>query len=295
MNEIANLLCEPMAMDSRWIPKLLSEIKVGTIIERKPIEVNFYSEHGQHAKDSVAVPSGNLVAVVPLSGVLTRHGMWTEGTAAIGRMLLRLEADAEIGAIVLYVDSPGGSVYGTGECADIVYGIRDRGTTHVVAAVDPLMASAATWIATAANEVVAIPSADVGSIGVISSYADYSKMYSEMGIDITVVRTPDGKARFTGYEPLTEEMQKVMVERSRLAYSSFLEAMARNRSVSVADVEEKFGAGEVMRSDQGVKAGLIDRVGTIDDVLNGLLSASRKQSSRRMAQVAKNRTALNSF
>jgi signal peptide peptidase SppA len=302
---LLSLLGEPLAMDLRGMPQLLEslrhELSAGFDAERIPgVNATLFCEHGEVAADqSGSMPRGSMVAVVPLVNVVTRHGYWgAAGTLQLGRMLQQLDADPAVGSIVLSVNSPGGSVYGTTELASIVRGIRSRGQTRTVAVVDPLMASAATWIGTAADKVYAIESADVGSIGVLNSYADLSKYYEDMGIKIDVLRTPDKKARFSGVEPMTDAMRETMQARIDEAYQSFLGAMAENRGVTTSHVETRFGGGEVMGAKDAVAAGLIDGIASLDDTVGQLLEAAKvgmQQAGRRRADAARRELEIESM
>ena len=289
---LSDLIAEPLAIDLRYVPQLIGDIKAeaaAVLVEYEPPPIStLIDAKGQPlaADDPMSGRRpGSLTAVVPLVGVVMRHSYYRAGTAEIGRHLMQLDADDSVGSIVLDVNSPGGSVYGTEELADIVRGIRTRGQTHISAAVDPLMASAATWIATAANEVVSIPSADVGSIGVITIYADMSRLYANEGVDITVVRRPDKKARFTGVEPLSDDMRAEMEARNLDAYNRFVDAMAVNRGVDRDAVATKFGGGEVMRGRDAIGVGLIDRIASLDQIISERVAIASQPDPR----VAKHR------
>src|SRR5690606_1222471 len=217
---LATILGELLAIDLRALPRLIEAARIeleshaGGELPKGPPEpsATLHSPDGLIAADQAGqMPQGSLVAVVPLFNVVTRHGYWgAAGTLQMGRLLQSLDADPAVGSIILSVNSPGGTVYGTAELANVVRGRRERGATKTAAVADPLMASAATWIATAAEKVYAIESADVGSIGVLNSYADYSAYLEKTGIKVDVLRTPDKKARFTGVEPLTDAMRETM-------------------------------------------------------------------------------------
>lgn len=304
---LSDLICEPLAMDVRYVPQLMGDIMAEQTAkyendpkERPLIMSTLYDRNGHEiqaaAGDESVVRPGSLTAVVPLMGVITRHGYATwggrvAGTSQLARHLTMLDADPAIGSIVLNVNSPGGSVYGTEELASVLAGIRDRGQTHTSSVADPLMASAATWIGTAVDEVAAIPSADVGSIGVISMYSDYSAYLEKMGVKVDVIRTPDKKARFTGIEAMTDDMRETITTRNEAAYSRFVAAMARNRRVSEDDVKAKFGGGEVMNASEAVTAGMIDRVATLDQVIAERVAAANTADPR----VAKHRRRMNAI
>ena len=85
-------------------------------------------------------------------------------TLLLGQTVTALANDPEVGTVIVDIDSPGGLVTGTPEAGDAIFAARSG--AQVVALINPLAASAAYWLASQAAEVVAVPSADVGSIGV---------------------------------------------------------------------------------------------------------------------------------
>lgn len=302
----AELLCKPLMMDLRYIPSLMNESvrAINQMAEEgRPEEpkLNSYlvSPEGESMSLSDGLPSekrapGSMIAVVPLQGILTRHGYssWFSaniGTLEIGRHLKALDADEAVGTIVLNVNTPGGTVAGTPELAQILYGIREAGKTKTIAVVDPLMASAGTYIATAAEKVFAIPSADVGSVGVINSYSDYSKFLEERGISIEYFRHPEKKARFTSVEPMDDSMRERMMEGIMEAYGLFVADMARNRGVSEKHVEEHFGKGDTMSAKEGVDVKMIDGIRSLDDVIVELVTENQSKQRATMRRMAEER------
>lgn len=244
------------------------------------------NEDGQKCIDEVQTEgreSQSLIAVVPIGGVLTRHGYRgyyssSAGMLEIGRMLQKMDADEAIHTIVLYINSPGGTVTGTPELAEIVYGIRQGKRTKILSVVDEMMASAATYIGSAAERVYSIPSAYSGSIGVVISYTSYADALEKAGIAVDYLRTPEKKARFTGVEPLTDEMRETLQERIDSTMDWFVAAMAKHRGVTESYVKKAFGQGEVMRADEAVDSKLIDGIMSLDDVV--LQQASEIRGNR---------------
>lgn len=233
------------------------------------------------SEDAAASPSPGrkLIAVVPLWGTLSPDGRYYgTSTKEFAKQVTAYANNEQIGAIVLKIDSPGGTVTGTVEAADAIRALR--GTKPIVASVDSMMASAASWIGTTAKEVAITPSGEAGSIGVINIYADYSKAYESFGVKIDVMRTPEKKARFSGVEPLTEEMRATIVGRLDNAYDQFKRAMAENRGVAISSVEGKFGGGEMLNAKESLSAGLVDRIATFDEVLNSTFSKVERQSKK---------------
>lgn len=125
-------------------------------------------------------PEGS-VAVIPLQGPLMKNDQWCGpvGMATIGEWIRDADRSKEIDAIVLRVDSPGGTVDGTVALAEIVKGTKKP----VIAFADGLMASAALWIGSSADEIIASDNkAEIGSVGVVTSFADAQPYYEKMGV-----------------------------------------------------------------------------------------------------------------
>jgi signal peptide peptidase SppA len=217
---------------------------------------------------------------------MSRHGYAgffssSPGMLETGRTIQRLANDPSIYAIVLAVDSPGGTVTGTFELADTVFQIREAGKTKIVSVADAMMASAAMAVGAAAGEVYAIPSGTVGSIGVLASYSSYSEFMQKQGIAVEIVRSTPLKARFSGIEPLTDAMLATMQKSVNEMHGEFVAAMAKYRGVSPRHVEKRFGRGETLRTLEAIDAGLVDAVGSVDEVVGQLISeAATNRRSR---------------
>jgi HK97 family phage major capsid protein len=219
------------------------------------------------------------VAVLPLYGVISyRMNMLSAmsgGTSAenFGRDFMALVKNPDVAAIVLDVDSPGGAVQGVQELAQLIFDAR--GEKPCIAVCNPTMASAAYWIASAADEIVAIPSAtDIGSIGVYAVHTDISKADAEAGVTRSIVKAGKFKAEGTPYEPLSKEARAALQEKIDDTYAQFLADVARNRGVSVGEVEANYGQGRTLAAQRALGAGMVDRIATLDDVLEELVGGS---------------------
>jgi signal peptide peptidase SppA len=272
---------EPMALMPEHVSSLLSRLRGQSALLEPPKELALLDEDCQEVAASSSATTGNMLAVVPLWGVLSPSGDYG-GTSldSFARMMATLDANPNVSKILLNVTSPGGTVTGTPEAADAVRAVRDRGNTQIVAIANGMMASAAVWIGAAASEVVVTPSGEVGSIGVISMYADESAFLEKIGVKVDIMRTPDKKARFSGLEPMTDEMRAFVQERIGASYEKFKRAMATNRGIRIDQVEGKFGGGEMMRAEEAVAAGLADRVATVDQTISRMMTRRAPASAR---------------
>lgn len=211
------------------------------------------------------------IQVLPLFGTIApRANVMTEmsgGTSAemFGKAFRAAIADPNIGAVVIDVDSPGGAVQGIDELANEIY--RARGTKPIVAVANHLAASAAYWIATAADELVVSPSGEVGSIGVFAAHDDVSKAQENIGVKTTLVSAGKYKTEGNPYEPLTDESRASIQKRVDEYYGMFTAAVARARGVPVSNVQNGFGEGRVVGAKEAVRLGMADRIGTLDDTI----------------------------
>ena len=273
----------------------MSEAEIKAIVPKSE-ELTPYclSEAGERIEvEAMASKShgGGLIAVMPLFGSIFQHAgmmqMISGGTSTerFGNQFQDLLHSPDVSTIIIKGNTPGGSVFGVEELSAQIHAGRKSGK-RIVAVADSVIASAGTWIATAAHEVVVTTGGEIGSIGVISMYADRSQQESEAGVARTIVRTPQNKARFTGVEPMDDDMMKTMVGRNEEAYDRFVRAVARNRGVSLSKVKDDFGGGEMLTAKEAVTVGLADRVATFRDVIaeeRERIAGGRKRSAQRRA------------
>lgn len=218
----------------------------------------------------------NSVAILPLFGtIFPRANLMTQMSGATSAEIFGAQFDAlirdpEVGAIVLDVNSPGGSVYGIQEVAQKIYDAR--GKKPIVAVSNHLMASAAYWIGSAADEIVISPSGDVGSIGVFAMHQDWSAALDKEGIKVSLISAGKFKVEGNPYEPLGDEARASIQTSVDESYDYFVEAVARHRGVNPAAVRSGFGEGRVVSAREAVKLGMADRIATLEETVNDLIN-----------------------
>jgi signal peptide peptidase SppA len=174
-------------------------------------------------------------------------------------------ADPDVGAIVLDVDSPGGSVDLIPESAARIRAAR--GTKPILAVSDTMMASAAYYLGSQADEVYVTPSGLIGSIGVYATHYDQSGLNEKAGVKPTLVSAGKYKTELNPNEPPSEEgiahLQSIVDD----AYQQFTLDVSKGRGVAVADVRGGFGEGRVLPAKAGVREGLADGVKTREETI----------------------------
>lgn len=213
------------------------------------------------------------VAVIPVTGpVFRRANLFTEVSGATSIEMLATDlrqalSDPTVKAILLDIDSPGGEVNGVQEFAEMVYRARKR--KPVAAYISHLGASAAYWIASAADEIVLAETAAAGSIGVLAAVR---KPGSESARDIQFVSS---QSPHKVVDPTTETGRSRIQQMIDHLGDVFVETVARNRDVSTETVLADFGQGGVLIGRHAVAAGLADRLGSFEDTVAALQERTR--------------------
>lgn len=258
------------------------------VIERRIFGVDLSAEEKASAVAAarrVQAPASapGSIAVIPVFGVLANRmhmfaNVSQEGTSTEGLTLAlrQAAADPSVAAIVLDVDSPGGSVFGVQELADAVTAARER--KPVVAVANSLAASAAYWVASQADELVVAPGGQVGSIGVLAVHDDVSKAAELAGVRRTYVTAGKYKAEGNAYAPLDDEARNQMQQTVDVYFDRFVRAVAAGRRVSLTAVREQFGQGRLVVSSDAVARGMADREETLQQTIDRLVARQEKAS-----------------
>jgi ClpP class serine protease len=148
----------------------------------------------------------------------------------------------------------------------------------VVAVVDSLAASCGYWLAAQATDVVMTPSAQAGSIGVYTAHKNIAGALRQEGIEVTLVSAGKHKTEGTPFAPLSAEDRAALQRQVDVAYDLFINDVAAGRGVTADRVRAGFGEGRLLAAPDAVRAGLADRIDTLDHVLAHL--ASGKTTAR---------------
>lgn len=230
------------------------------------------------------------VAVLPVFGtIVPRADLLTEVSGAtsaerLGRRFDELMQDPQVDAVVLDVNSPGGQVWGVQELSQQIF--EARGAKPVIAVAQHLMASAAYWIGSAADEIVMTPSAEAGAIGVFAVHQDLSVQLANRGIRTSLISAGRYKVEGNPFEPLGEEARAAIQASVNENYAAFVGSVARNRGVGAEQVRAGFGEGRLVSARQAVEMGMADRIGSVDQVVRELLSGYRPAARQAVGAVS---------
>jgi signal peptide peptidase SppA len=214
----------------------------------------------------------NGVAIVPVVGPIAKYAdifsilFGGVSTVDIQQSLDSALADEGVTAVLLYVDSPGGTVNGTVDLADAVA----QSSKPTYAYISDSGNSAAYWVASQCDKVWINRAGYAGSIGVYTTVVDYSKAYEAEGIKVNLVKAGDYKG---GGEPGTEVGPNVLAETQKLidgVYDLFINQVADGRGMSV-DRVRGFADGQTYIASEALGLGLVDAIVPSDQVINKIL------------------------
>lgn len=225
------------------------------------------------------------IGVLPVVGVVSQRMNLLQdfsggvSTEQLGRDFDALVASDEVGAIILDMDSPGGNYAGTPELASKIHAAR--GAKPIIAVANSMAASAAYWIAAAADEIVVTPSGEVGSIGVLAVHEDVSAMNETMGVKRTYVTYGEHKAEFNPDSPLADSSREELQRRVDQAGETFVKAVARYRNVTAKAVMDRFGQGRMFDAAEAVERGMADRIDTLEGTVARLAGVKKPRQGRK--------------
>jgi signal peptide peptidase SppA len=237
---------------------------------------------GRPLDNARAVQMRDGVAVIPVTGPIFRYAnLFTEisGATATGVLARDIQTALDnpyVRGIVLNIDSPGGDANGINELAKLIADSRE--IKPIAAYIGGTGASGAYWFASAASEIVIDDTAILGSIGVVMSYLDTRKRDEKSDVrqvEIVSSQSPDKRI-----DPNTEEGRaKVQALVDALA-DAFVTAVAQNRGVSADTVLNDFGRGGVLVGAAAVRAGMADRIGSLESLISELAGPASTSSRK---------------
>lgn len=211
----------------------------------------------------------NGIAIVPVTGPIFRYANLItrfSGATATGVLATDIQAaldDRSVRGIILDVNSPGGEAAGVNELADVIFAARQK--KPIWAYVGGMGASGAYWIASAAERVLIDRMALLGSIGVVMSYRDTRVRDEKAGVkDVEIVSSASPDKRL---DPTTE-IGRAKVQRTVDDMASvFINAVARNRGVTIDQVMSDFGRGGLLVGEHALKPGMADGISSLESAI----------------------------
>lgn len=223
--------------------------------------------------DEPVLGGGNNVAVIAVNDVII------DSKAILDRIEVYEDRD-DVKAIILRMETPGGSVAASQEISRAVERLRENGKV-VVTSVGNLGASGGYYIASAGDAIVVNPGSLVGSIGVIMEHFEIQELTAKLGIKIEAIASGDMKNAGTITRPMKPEERALIEALIADAYSQFRGAVLAGRwsalahaagvaeddTAAIENALDAVADGRVMTGQQALKAGLVDELGDLNDAI----------------------------
>jgi protease-4 len=214
--------------------------------------------------------SAGKIAVISLSGTITTGSSSLLSGSTITPKLVRdylteAEKDKAVKAIVFRIESPGGEIE---PCQEILWEIeRVKETKPIVVSMGGTAASGGYYISTQANKIVALPTTQTGSIGVISAVINVEELLEKLGIQIEIFKGGKYKDMYWGFRELTPEEEDIMQQMIDEYYEQFIDVVAEGRELSREEVRN-LATGQLYTGTEAKELGLVDELGDLNTAIN---------------------------
>jgi protease-4 len=209
---------------------------------------------------------GDSIALIHIDGAISGTGSSIDGVVTPEDIIDQLDQaanDPSVKAVLLRIDSPGGTVAASQEIAMAV----ERMEVPVVCSIGDIGASGAYMVASQSDHIVAAPGSAVGSIGVIMQLTNVQGLLDKVGVEFTVITKGDLKDTGSPYRSVTTTEVVLIDEQMTIAYEQFIEDVAKGRDMDVEDVRE-LATGWAWMGTEALDLGLIDSLGNYSDAVD---------------------------
>lgn len=217
--------------------------------------------------------SNGAVALLSIYGVIAPRASMVNsvsgpsgtGLDAFSSQLDAAVSDPEVSAIVVDINSPGGTVDMVPETAERIRNAREQKPIYGVANTDA--GSAAYWLMSAMSDLAVTPSGMVGSIGVYSMHQDISGELEAQGRRNTLISAGKYKVEGNPFEALSEEARASIQSTVDGYYDWFVGDVAKGRGVRASVVRDGYGEGRMLMASHALEAGMVDKIATLEQVI----------------------------
>lgn len=203
---------------------------------------------------------GGRIALIEVNGIIGDD-------QAFLRDVRRLRRDGSVRGWVVAINSPGGVVAPSQSMYGTLQRLREEDGVPVVASIGSVGASGGYYVAMAADSVVALPGSITGSIGVIMEYPNVRELMDRIGVDMEVVMSGDQKDMGSPFRAMDPEDREILQALVTDVHEQFIEEVATARGLS-SEAVRMLADGRVLSGRQAEGAGLVDRLGNLDDAID---------------------------
>lgn len=215
-----------------------------------------------------SVPTSPHLGLVKVEGVMD-----SEAPASAERVIEGLNRAWEsesAAAVVVQINSPGGSPVQSQRIHQEIMRLREQGDKPIIAVIEDLGASGAYYIASAADEIISAPSSLVGSIGVIFASFGLEEAMDRLGVERRIFMAGENKAFLDPFSSITSDQREAWQEVLDTTHQQFIDAVKAGRGDRLTEDDELF-SGLIWSGEQAVALGLVDELGSLDGLARELL------------------------
>lgn len=215
------------------------------------------------------------VAAVDIVGSLTNEDSWMNSYFGrtsynqIRRGLIEATLHPDVKAIVLNIDSGGGTANGVEDVGALIKQISASGKP-VYSHSGGQMCSAAYWLGSSAMRCYSGASAEIGSISVLGIHTDVTKALADAGYKKTILRTGPEKALGNPFEKFSDKAKNLELENMQVVHDLFVSTVAENRHSTPEEIQKTVGSGRTFIGQKAMDVGLVDGIMTFDELVNTL-------------------------
>ena len=214
----------------------------------------------------------NKIAVIHVEGAIVTGniGFNTAGSDGIVKNINKARDDKNVKGIVLRVNSPGGDVYASSMITNALEEFQSTGRP-VITSMGDIAASGGVWVTTTSEEIWAEETTLTGSIGVYSIVQDISPLEKWAGFNNDGVSMTKAGDIFDLSRGMNKDLNKQYRENTENIYKNFVTKVANNRGLDFSEVLS-FAGGRIWRGDTALELGLVDKLGSLDDAVDSMVS-----------------------
>lgn len=206
-----------------------------------------------------ALTFGDRIAVVEVNGVISHDQAFLQDVR-------RLRRDGSVRGWVVAINSPGGVVAPSQSLYETLNRLRTEDGVPVVASIGSVGASGGYYVALAADSIVALPGSITASIGVIMEYPNVQGLMDKVGVRMEVVKAGEQKDLGSPFRSMDADDREILSAMIADVHEQFIEAVASRRALSMEEVRS-LADGRVLSGRQALEAGLVDRLGNLEDAI----------------------------
>lgn len=216
---------------------------------------------------SVSSPASEKIAVITAVGTIYdgEQPAGDIGGDSISKLIRQARDDDQVKAVVVRIDSPGGSASASEQIRNELELTQESGKP-VIVSMSGYAASGGYWIASTANKIFAANTTVTGSIGVFALFPTFEQSIEELGINSDGVGTTSLSGAFNSFEEINPVLQNIIELNVQSTYRKFLRLVAKGREMSVDDVD-KIAQGRVWAGQTAVELDLVDAIGDLNDAI----------------------------